>query len=69
MCVKLAGVGLNVCECAGKAEGHPEKTSFITQLSGKGTVESLLFELVGPAHFYAGRNAVTWLYSRDNPRE
>ena len=21
--VKLAGVGLNVCECAGKAESHP----------------------------------------------
>ena len=32
---------------------------FITQLSGKDTVESLLFELVGPAHFYAGGNAVT----------
>ena len=23
LCVKPAGVGLNVCECAGKAERHP----------------------------------------------
>ena len=29
------------------------KTGVITQLSGKGTVESCLFRLVGPAQFYA----------------
>ena len=46
MCVKLAGVGLNVCECAGKAEPS-WKTGIITQMSGKGTVEWLLFGLVG----------------------
>ena len=28
------------------------KMGVITQLSDKGTVESLLFSLVGPAHFY-----------------
>ena len=40
MCVKLAGVGLNVCECAGKAEGHLGKCASVsTQLSGKVTVE------------------------------
>ena len=33
MCVKLAGVGLNVCECAGKAESNP------AQRCRKGTVE------------------------------
>ena len=44
--VKLAGVGLNVCECAGKAEPS-WKTGIITQMSGKGTVECLLFGLVG----------------------
>ena len=25
MCTKLAGVGLNVCECAGKAKNHPRR--------------------------------------------
>ena len=44
--VKLAGVGLNVCECAGKAEPS-WKTGIITPMSGKGTVECLLFRLVG----------------------
>ena len=39
MCVKLAGVGLNVCMCAG-IKGHPgRQVRVITQLSGKGTVE------------------------------
>ena len=32
------------------------KTGIITQLSGKGTVESWLFRLVGPARFYASGN-------------
>ena len=40
MCVKLVGVGLNVYECAGKAVSHPEKMGVISQLFGKGTVES-----------------------------
>ena len=44
--VKLAGVGLNVCECAEKAEPS-WKTGIITQMSSKGTVECLLFGLVG----------------------
>ena len=32
------------------------KTGVDTQLSDKGTVECLLFELVGSAHFCANRN-------------
>ena len=41
MCVKRAGVGLNVCECGGKAENHPERL-VSSQLSGKSTVENFL---------------------------
>ena len=40
VCAKLALVGLNICECTGKAENHPGRWVSSTQLSGKGTVES-----------------------------
>lgn len=33
--LKLAGLGLDVCESAGKAKSHP---GVITQLSGKGVL-------------------------------
>ena len=45
LCVcKACWSGLDVCEHAGKERAILE--------DGKGTVESLLFRLVGPAHFY-----------------
>ena len=45
------------------------KTGIITQLSGKGTVESWLFGLVGPPDFMLAGMCVTWLHSRCNDRE
>ena len=56
MCVKLAGVGLNVCECAGEGREPSWETGVIMQLCGKGAVESLLFGFVGAANFYANGN-------------
>ena len=42
---------------AGKGRGGPSwKTGVITQLSGKDSVESWLFGLVGPTQFYASEN-------------
>ena len=56
MCVKLAGVGLNVSECAGEGKEPSWKTDVIMQLCCKGAVESLLFGFVGAANFYASGN-------------
>ena len=45
------------------------ETGIITQLSGKGTVESLLSGLWAPPDFMLAGMCVTWLHSRGNDRE
>ena len=48
---KLSGVGLNVCECAGKAERH-----FTIQVSSHTSLANVTFGLVGHAHSCASES-------------
>ena len=45
LCVKLAGVGLNVCECARKVESHPGRCVsshiFLAKVLQKGDFSAL----------------------------
>ena len=64
MCVKLAQVGINVFDRAGKAKSHPGRQVSYHTVVWQRHCRKVTFGLVGPTHIALAGICATWLHSQ-----